>query len=157
MSEFIQGHGVKINTAALQAVSIPGIAPKHGHLPKDFADFAIEEMLRGLSIFALSSLAEAIDFNVCLDDIGFAALEGRSTVTSPSKIPAPAMLSGGELSWPVKYAIAALGPFWGAFTLPSGKRRRALDLQRDLFGITVDEKLSNVHVMLHQYYKRGMT
>ena len=152
MSDFLQGHGTKIDTAALRAGSAPGLATKHNHLPKDFADFVIEEMLGGLSILALSSLREAMDFDCCLDDIGLAALDGRSTVMPQRKIPAPALLTGGGPAWPVARAITALGPFWAAFNLPSEKRREALDLQRALFGITVDDKLSNVHMLLRRYY-----
>lgn len=152
MSDFLSGHGRKIDTAALRADSAPGLATKHDHLPKDFADFAYEEMLRDLSVVALASLGKTIDFNSCLDEIGLAALEGRTSVTSANNIPAPAMLTQGDLTWQVKRATAALGPFWAAFNLPSEKRREALDLQRALFGIKVDEKLSNVHGMLRRYY-----
>jgi hypothetical protein len=137
---------------ALRALSAPGVATKHNHLPDDFAEFAFEETLRSLSIVALSSAGQAIDFDFCLDDVGLAAVEGRAEISFRDGIPAPAMLTRDDLGAPVKRAIAALGPFWAAFTLPSEKRREALDLQRALFGIAVDEKLSNVHAMLCRYY-----
>jgi hypothetical protein len=152
MNDFLQGHGTQIDTAALRAASAPGVATKHNHLPDDFAEFAFDEMLSDLSIMALSSLDSAIDFDSCLDDVGLAAIEGRTIVISQDRIPAPAMLSGGNLAPQIKRAIAALGPFWAAFNLPAEKRREALHLQYQLFGITADDKLSNVHTMLRRYY-----
>lgn len=152
MSDFLRSQGTKLDITALRTESAPGLVTKHDHLPKDFADFACEEMSRALSIVGLSSSSTMIDFGSCLDDMGTAALEGRAIVTSQVGIPAPAMLTGGELTWQTKRAIAALGPFWAAFHLESEKRQKALRLQCALYGLSVDAKLSNVHAMLRRYY-----
>ena len=62
------------------------------------------------------------------------------------------MFTGRTVSHLIKNAIAALGPFWGAFHLPATKKARALRLQSMLFGVTVDDHLSNTHAMLHRYF-----
>jgi tRNA(Ile)-lysidine synthase TilS/MesJ len=152
MNEFIAGHGNIIDMKGLRSSSIPGRASKHNHLPHDFSDFSLDETMRSLSISSLSSIGEALDFNSCLDDIALTIIAGDAPEMRNGKIPAPALLARPQLNEPMKRAVAALGPFWGAFHLSQEKRFEAHAIQQAAFGIDVDDKLSNVHRMLRRYY-----
>jgi tRNA(Ile)-lysidine synthase TilS/MesJ len=152
IDEFLQGHKADIDVSELRKNSKAGLASKHNHLPDDFAEFALDDAMRSLSIAGLSSVKGVIDFDSCLDDYGLAALAGDEHPTPGDKIPAPAILTRADVSEATKMAIAALGPFWAAFRLAKERRQIALQLQQTLFGICVDEKLSNVHTTLRKYY-----
>jgi hypothetical protein len=152
MREFIAGNGSNAEFASLRSASAPGLVTKRDHLPNDFVEFAVELISRHLSLTAFSDVSSQIDFTSCLDDLGLAALDGKKPIIAPLTIPVPGMLVGRPLSGPIARAIAALGPFWAAFSLPPQTRRLALTLQRALFGISVDESLTNVTLLLRDYY-----
>lgn len=135
--------------------SQPGTEVKHPHLPRAFAIATAEKYLKCWNSVR-THLAPLLAADSDLDVRGINWLRNRDRCEGSGNLPMPSILrnhSVGDYSDFHLMTIATLGPFWGAIGLESGAASRAWDIQREYFGIYIDERWSQTQELLREYYR----
>ena len=100
-------------------------------------------------------LGPQLDISVDLDQLGIARLKDRAPRKHLRTLPIPSIFRNTKMDRCSDFhlmTIATLGPFWGAIGLEPDLMAKAWEIQREYFGVQVDEAWSQVGQLLRDYY-----
>jgi tRNA(Ile)-lysidine synthase TilS/MesJ len=152
ISDLVKYHTSEIDFRFILNNSLHGVENKHNHLPDGIFEYALTYFRDKAHFIKFNNTCFNPNFD--LDEIGYNRIINKNNLKEYDGIPIPRFFDENKsISKYDSMMILLMGPFWGAIGLSKSQRDYIFNLQKEYFGISLDDHYSHVIELLNSYYR----